>query len=1179
MIKTLLKIPIILLVILLGITCFSQPGSMTYLNSDWVNQSPVVGSGIYHSSSIIVSNQLVVTTKVLNVDNSDIATLRYDSNGDTLWMKTYGGSADLNDYGVELAQTSTGDILVAGTIQNTVGGYDYVVLRYHGITGALQWSYTWDGAIGGTDIPTHITVDNSDNIYVTGGTEGATGFSNYATIKLSSSGIFQWASYYNYADLHDGASSVQVNGPHVVVSGASAAAIGDWDLATLRLNPSTGAITHEYRSDIAASLVEVNAMTTDESNNVYVTGYSESAGDKNIETIKLDEDLNLVWAVNYVASIEDIGNDIAVDNEGNVYVVGQTQKSIDKFQSIILKYSSSGTEIWIREYGDIIDNNGSKGKRIKVSPEDEVFITGTSENLSGNKAYFFNKYTNEGVFVVSGTYESIGVDNDAYDISLDEDNVYITGLSNGGGSQQTTVVKYSLGERNLNPVSIDGIESHLDDEIIIRFNKDAVIHSTVDNDKKRFGELQDFVESDVIIDLQTAYPNMTWATARTYKIFNGLKTTDTISITRQGFEIAMEPFWATLLVTVNDENEGELAELLDTALFPHISYAHLNYLHELHSDDPLYPEQHSLMSATSPEGDLNIETAWEYETGKDHILVGIYDGGIRYTHEDLGGEVNSDGGKIRGGKDFSTGGDLTTVDNNGDPIHPEIVLNGHGTRSAGLIAGFTNNEHGVAGIAGGNWPYLPGDDPTDIEENENKGVSLYGMKIRPGGMAIFPLDIVIAAVIEGASNTHEGYGYGLHLIHCGFGVSHVTEFPEKDNAVYDMQEHVFRNGVTMVASQGNLNLEQYITPAFARKEFWTIATGSSNGAGTKLDLSSYGTNMDIIAPGHDVLIQTTSNNADDAYINFGFTSAAAAHVSGVTALILSHVNSPEPSAGNLTGDDIEFLIQRYAEDKDETDHPDYSVGYDKYTGHGTLDAGNIMTHIDKNEYVIRHYYSNTVFDDIGGFGDDVLTEFKDETHPYGNYLGHVHTISRTHTHTLNPGDVITNYWPLHSYTNSINFNLTDDYQTRFEYEMDMHSVTSSSAVLTAQTFHFLEDPDGNPVDFWYPFAPGETVKLAYTLHIKTNYASLEEEENEFLLSCYPNPADETLNLEFILEEANNVGVQIIDINGKVVITKGKTDYNIGQQNLKINVNSLSSGIYTVRLRIGEKHYYDKFIKN
>src|SRR5690606_21271762 len=100
---------------------------------------------------------------------------------------------------------------------------------------------TWDGTAGGTDIPTALAIDASDNVVVVGGSEASNGLSDYGTIMVSSAGSFVWETYYDYNDLHDAATSVTIAGNRLFVGGGSAAAVDDWDMASLRYNLSTGA--------------------------------------------------------------------------------------------------------------------------------------------------------------------------------------------------------------------------------------------------------------------------------------------------------------------------------------------------------------------------------------------------------------------------------------------------------------------------------------------------------------------------------------------------------------------------------------------------------------------------------------------------------------------------------------------------------------------------------------------------------------------------------------------------------------------------------------------------------------------------------------------------------------------------------------------------------------------------
>jgi len=79
--------------------------------------------------------------------------------------------------------------------------------------------------------------------------------------------------------------------------------------------------------------------------------------------------------------------------------------------------------------------------------------------------------------------------------------------------------------------------------------------------------------------------------------------------------------------------------------------------------------------------ELRAKTAWRYSTGAG-VVVAVIDSGVDASHEDLAGQVLD-------GKDFVKpgGGDGHT-----DPV-------GHGTTVAGLIAGRSDDDKGVVGLA------------------------------------------------------------------------------------------------------------------------------------------------------------------------------------------------------------------------------------------------------------------------------------------------------------------------------------------------------------------------------------------------------------------------------------------------------------------------------------------------
>jgi len=67
------------------------------------------------------------------------------------------------------------------------------------------------------------------------------------------------------------------------------------------------------------------------------------------------------------------------------------------------------------------------------------------------------------------------------------------------------------------------------------------------------------------------------------------------------------------------------------------------------------------------------------------------------------------------------------------------------------------------------------------------------------------------------------------------------------------------------------------------------------------------------------------------------------------------------------------------------------------------------------------------------------------------------------------------------------------------------------------------------------------------------------------LRVYPNPASSTTTLEYNLNQATNVTLQVYDMSGRLVSTLDKGRQSQGKHSLQMNVQNLNSGIYMVRI--------------
>jgi hypothetical protein len=136
---------------------------------------------------------IIGRTSSFGAGNYDMWLLRTDSFGDTLWARTYGGTAREDGYGVQ--QTSDGGFIFTGsTYSYGPGGSDVWLLKTDA-NGDTSWAKTFGGS--GSDCGRSVQ-QTSDGGYIIGGytfSFGAGSADNYL-IKTDSNGNMEWTRTY-----------------------------------------------------------------------------------------------------------------------------------------------------------------------------------------------------------------------------------------------------------------------------------------------------------------------------------------------------------------------------------------------------------------------------------------------------------------------------------------------------------------------------------------------------------------------------------------------------------------------------------------------------------------------------------------------------------------------------------------------------------------------------------------------------------------------------------------------------------------------------------------------------------------------------------------------------------------------------------------------------------------------
>jgi serine protease len=266
---------------------------------------------------------------------------------------------------------------------------------------------------------------------------------------------------------------------------------------------------------------------------------------------------------------------------------------------------------------------------------------------------------------------------------------------------------------------------------------------------------------------------------------------------------------------------------------------------------------------TSP-GGIDVVDAWRNlegagKPGGEGVTVAVLDTGIAYRSEPP---------RFQRSPDFSASQFVKGYDFVDDDRVP-LDENGHGTHVAGTIAEKTGNGIGLTGIA-----YRAKLMPVRVLDKRGRGDAT---EIAKG---------IRFAVAHHAQVINMSFNFG-----CG------KKVPVVDEALRE----AYARGVVAVASAGNLGSETCVSePATGPR---VIAVGGTTEGGCLGSYSLAGSAIDVVAPGggtaatgcasissrpiYQVTLKAGTTNQFAIPGNYDGTSMAAAHVSGVAALILA----------------------------------------------------------------------------------------------------------------------------------------------------------------------------------------------------------------------------------------------------------------------------------------------------
>lgn len=255
---------------------------------------------------------------------------------------------------------------------------------------------------------------------------------------------------------------------------------------------------------------------------------------------------------------------------------------------------------------------------------------------------------------------------------------------------------------------------------------------------------------------------------------------DTLSVSRRGDTIRVQPLWNLLLLEFDPQREANVIYEAWMLLALHndkVLWAQPNFVYTLGNtlnpkqvaefdfkkitqpNDMYFYKQLSLQNI--PEG-IHVENAWTKNSGSADVKIAIIDDGIYDSNPDFRGKI----AKIKDYVPLSLGSKL------------------HGTDMAGIIGARKDDNTGVAGIAGGT--------------QADAGSQLYILDT-------FPFDTrdVLNAILEASTATTSTKGFGCHAIN-------VSLYRDIRDALLRLGAvTAYMHGVTLSACMGNTSNSVY----------------------------------------------------------------------------------------------------------------------------------------------------------------------------------------------------------------------------------------------------------------------------------------------------------------------------------------------------------------------------------
>jgi hypothetical protein len=360
----------------------------------------ISNDGGYSVQQTTDEGYIITGATSLGAGNLDVYLIKTNTNGDTLWTKSFGSTGQ--DEGRYIQQTIDGGYIIAALTDSFgAGHFDFYLIKTDSIGDTL-----WTRTLGGTNSDKGYSVQQtSDGGYIIAGLTFSFGVGNndLYLIRTNTNGDTLWTKTFGGTG-YDGARSVHQtsDGGFIITGGIDSVGVGS-DVCLIKTDSNGDPGWIKVFGDIGDEIGYDVKQTTDGGYIISGSTNSFGAGTTDTYLIKTDSNGNLIWSKTFGDASTDVGYSVQQTTDGGYIIAGYTYSFGAGYSDVyLIKTDSTGDTLWTKTFGG-------------------AFVDGA----------YSVRQTFDGGYIITGYYHSLGSIHPAIYL-IKTDSIGNSGCNEGG---------------------------------------------------------------------------------------------------------------------------------------------------------------------------------------------------------------------------------------------------------------------------------------------------------------------------------------------------------------------------------------------------------------------------------------------------------------------------------------------------------------------------------------------------------------------------------------------------------------------------------------------------------------------------------------------------------------------------------------------------------------------------